>query len=129
MTARLKIYARILLLVYLAAVCVLCFARFDESPSMSLSFWGIPSDKIVHFLMFAPFPILAWFSLGKFPERRKRLLTLGGLLLLGLVLAVFTEGIQWFIPYRSGDWRDLLSDALGLLATTLILIPIVCRKD
>jgi VanZ family protein len=129
MTARLRTYARILLLLYLAAVCVLCFAQFDDTPSVPFSIFGIPNDKVVHFLMFAPFPFLAWFSFGKRPARRKRLLILGAILLVGFVLAVFTEGIQWFIPYRSGDWRDLAADSLGLLASTLILIPPVCLKD
>lgn len=130
MSRKAKIFFRILLAVYLVTVLFLCFGKFGEGPDISLSFWGIPTDKLVHFAMFFPFPILTYFSLGARPREKKRLFfALLQILFAGFILAVFTESAQHFIPYRSGEWSDLFADTLGLLTATLILFPFVCRKD
>ena len=130
MSRKAKTYFRILLAVYLVTVFILCFGKFEAGPDISMSVWGIPTDKLVHFAMFLPFPILTYFSLGGHLEsRRSRILALLQILFAGLLLAVATESAQSFIPYRSGEWFDLLADSLGILTATLILLPFVCRKD
>ena len=130
MSRKAKTFFRILLAVYLITVFILCFGKFEAGPDIELSFWGIPTDKLVHFAMFFPFPFLMYLSLGARSRAKRR--RLGILLLIlsaGVLLAVLTEGAQHFLPYRSGEWTDLLADTLGLLTATLILLPFVCRKD
>ena len=129
MTARAKITFRILLLLYIAAVCFLCFARFDDTPSVPLQIFGIPTDKLVHFLMFAPFPVLAWFAFGGKRKGWRRYLALALILGVGVLLSLSTEVIQQYIPYRNGDWTDFAADLTGLVTSTLILLPFVCKKD
>ena len=54
--------ARILFFLYLAAVAFLCFMHVDKLPDVQKFIFGIPTDKIAHFLMFLPFPILAYLA-------------------------------------------------------------------
>ena len=69
MTPRQLKYARILFAVYLAAVLVLCFGKFPSSEDVPKYLWGIPTDKIVHFLMFLPFPVLAYLAFDRYPGK------------------------------------------------------------
>lgn len=125
-----RLYSRILLWVYLIALFVLCFGKFGQGPDLHFSLWGIPTDKLVHFAMFFPFPILTWLSLdGKSLSRKSRYTAIATLLGAGTLIAIATEAVQYFLPYRNGDWMDLLADIVGLLVSSLILLVAVCRKD
>ena len=44
--------------IYLVLVAYCCFWNFDSLPAVDRTMFGIPTDKLVHFLMFFPFPIL-----------------------------------------------------------------------
>ncbi len=73
-------------------------------------------DKVVHLALFATFSVL--FMEG-FRRQSKVLLlsknTVLASLLLGMVFAIFTEAMQYFvIPGRNGNIYDLLADILGL---------------
>ena len=117
-----KIFWRILLVVYLAAVAYLCFAsqgglpKFDDWP------FKIPADKVVHFLMFLPWPILA--SLSVMPDRDRAsvrmVVTLLIITLIGCALAGTTEWVQGLLPYRSRDIMDFIADSLGLMTGALL---------
>lgn len=128
MSRKAKTIFRILLAVYIGMILFLCFGKFQAGPEVDLKLWGIPTDKLVHFSMFFPFPILTYLSLRR-PDRRRRILALVQIFLIGFLLAVATEWVQYYIPYRSGEWTDLFADSLGLLTSSLILLPLVCRKD
>ena len=112
---------RILTLLYLAAVAVLCFAKFSSLPSVPGNFLGIPTDKIVHFLMFLPFPILALFGFKlKRPAVVKIVLIVVGLFIIGCLLAWGTEYVQGKLPYRNMDPRDFRADSLGLFIGSIM---------
>lgn len=51
-----RVLSALLLLFYIGAVAFCCFWKFTSLPSLELKIFGIPKDKIVHFLMFLPFP-------------------------------------------------------------------------
>ena len=54
-----RILAILLFILYLCAVAYCCFGRFKDLPQIGQdSLWGIPMDKVVHFIIFFPFPIL-----------------------------------------------------------------------
>ena len=53
-----RVFKIVLFLVYVALVAWLCFGMFKPSQDIPRSLFGIPIDKVVHFLMFLPFPIL-----------------------------------------------------------------------
>lgn len=112
---------KILTLLYIIAVAVLCFSRFSSLPTVPGKFLGLDADKVVHFLMFVPFPLLAYLS---FPFDRKGLPATIGIIVLifavGCILAGCTEYIQGQLPYRTMDINDFKADTLGLLFSSLV---------
>lgn len=119
-----KLITRILFFLYLAAVLFLCFGRFENTPDVPWSFLGIPSDKLVHFCMFFPFPILAFLAFDKYTETPRATFLYSGLTwVLGMLLALGTEwGQAHLTTWRSGDPLDLLADGLSITISTLIVI-------
>ena len=129
MTRRQLIWARILFAVYLAAVAFLCFGRFDSSQDVPMDLWGIPTDKVVHFLMFFPFPLLACLAFGGYRGKPGQAVLKTVLAFLaGCAFAAGTEWVQTRLPYRSGDPVDFQADALALLLSSVIVLLLVLVK-
>ena len=129
MTRRQILRARILFGLYLVAVAVLCFGKFDSSQDVPRDLWGIPTDKIVHFLMFFPFPILACLASGGYRgERWQATFRTVIAFLAGCAFAAATEWVQTWLSYRSGDPVDFGADALALLLSSAIVLIIVLAK-
>ena len=129
MTRRQLIWARILFAVYLAAVAFLCFGQFSSSEDVPMDLWGIPTDKIVHFLMFFPFPLLAFLAFGGYKGQvGKAVLKTAVAFLAGCAFAAGTEWVQTRLPYRSGDPVDFQADALALLFSSIIVLLLVLVK-
>ena len=111
----------ILTVLYVALVALLCFANLNTPPDAPKTLFGIESDKVVHFLMFFPFPILAFLSF-----RTKNMsveATLGVIVLIfavGCLLAWSTEFVQGLLPYRTKDHFDLKADMLGMIISSVI---------
>lgn len=108
----------VLFCIYLAAVAVACFSKPSNLPDMgSGTFFGIPMDKVLHFIMFLPFPVLASMSIIE-PKRgmAAKLTTLLVIAFTGIGLAYGTEAIQAQLGYRSYDVIDLLADTIGITA-------------
>ncbi len=124
MTQGKRIAFRILFFLYVAAVLLLCFGRFDNAPSVAKTLLGIPTDKVVHFVMFFPFPILAFLAFDQFTDSIKSsLLFTGATFLVGILLALGTEwGQAHLTRYRSGDAWDLLADTIALTISSLIVL-------
>lgn len=131
MTRAQKTAFRVLFFLYIAAVLFLCFAHFDQTPSVEWSLLGIPSDKVVHFCMFFPFPVLAYLAFDRYTDSvRKTLLFSAAALLVGFLLAWGTEwGQAHLTDYRSGDRLDLLADGTALVLGTLLVIGLDLRKQ
>ena len=131
MKKRLKIIFQVAFGVYLAALLMLCFGRFDDAPSLPTAFLGIPTDKIGHFCMFFPFPILAFLAFDKYTETPKSTLLFSSLtFVLGSLLALGTEwGQTHLTSYRTGEPWDLAADLLAILLGTLVIIYWDIRKQ
>ena len=119
-----KLITRILFFLYLAAVLFLCFGRFENTTDVPWSFLGIPSDKLVHFCMFFPFPILAFLAFDKYTETPKSTFLFSGITwVTGLLLAYATEwGQAHMTTWRSGDPLDLLADGIAITLATVVVI-------
>ena len=129
MTPRQLKYARILFAVYLVAVLVLCFGKFPSSENVPKYLWGIPTDKIVHFLMFFPFPVLAYLAFDRYKGKPwHSVLRTALACLAGCAFAVGTELVQSRLPWRSGDPADFRADALAVGLGTLIVLFFVLVK-
>ncbi len=117
----------ILFIAYIAAVAYLCFMKPDDIPQMRPDIFGIPIDKVMHFLMFFPYPVVAY---GVFRGREKRLwtdiLAISLAFITGAGLAMGTEYVQGLLEYRSYDINDFKADMAGIgLSSAAILIYIL----
>lgn len=115
---------RIILLAYILAVGFLCFSNFSGvQPDVPLVILGIPTDKIVHFCMFFPFPILAWYSIDRVPEGMAE--SIGKIISFaayGCLFAGLTEIIQGLMPYRSEDINDFYADMIAICVSSLVIL-------
>lgn len=116
--------------IYLIFISVLCFLKPSSLPHMPSSWMNLPIDKIGHFLMFLPFPVLAieaWHPEG---STKKRLGILCMIAAAGIVIAYGTELIQNLLEYRSYETADLMADLGGIVAGAIMTaIQILIRKD
>lgn len=125
-----RIIARLVFLIYIAVVLYLCFGQFSSLSEVTRHFLGFEADKVVHFLMFLPFPILFYLAF-RWKTRNgwhSLLLTLF-ILLLGSLIAAGTEFIQDFIPARASDILDLRADFLALCCSSVITFLIDLIKN
>ena len=113
--------------IYLAAVAFACFSKPSNLPDMGAgTFMGIPMDKVLHFIMFLPFPVLASMSLINMNRgKAANLVTLA-------VIAITGIGIQSQLGYRSYDMKDLYADSIGIctgaIATAIIITCLRLKK-
>lgn len=122
--------SRVLFVVYLLAIAVLCFASFGSMSSISKEIAGVPTDKVVHFIMFLPFPILSYLSFDHQGKKWwKSLLFVLASLGVGCLVAWGTELVQGQLSYRSKDLHDFYADSLALcLSSIIVLISDLRRK-
>lgn len=132
-----NILSLVLFIIYLGAVAYCCFGHFNDIPDIGQdNLFGIPMDKVVHFLMFFPFPILCFMTFaGQTRKSWHTVLTAGVVFLTGCAVAALTEIGQSFTDYRSGDILDFAADVTALALSTFIVTIIeihikqTCSKD
>ncbi len=110
-----QIISFLLLCVYIVAVGFLCLMEPEDMPALPVDLFGIPLDKVAHFTMFFPWPILSWFSFnheGKSWKWKSVLLLM--ILLTGSVIAISTEFLQKMTGYRTFDLHDFYADLAGM---------------
>ena len=118
-----KIVARLVFLLYLAVVILLCFGHFSDMSGVPRRIWNFDTDKIVHLLMFLPFPVLFYIAFRWRTYKPWQSLVLAlAILAIGCVIAVGTEYIQGFLPYRSEDPADFRADFLALCFSSIIVL-------
>ena len=102
-------------------VLTVCWLAFSPAPPVQVNTgW----DKTNHLLAFATLAMVAEAAFWHVPRRRWR--NTAALLAFGL----FIEAVQSQIPQRSGEWPDLLADALGMalgLGVMAVLLPAAPR--
>jgi len=115
--------SRVLFLMYLVCIAFVCFMSSSSVPKMSVTLLGLPTDKIIHFLMFLPFPILFYLS---FDHKKSGFLPSLGFatiaLVLGCGIAAGTELIQGLLPTRAKDLYDFLADSSAVLCSSLLVL-------
>ena len=120
--------AALALCIYILAICILCFMNPSDMPDPSLDIPGL--DKLVHLMMFIPFPVLAYLTIENPKNSFKMNLTFIALIFLtGCILATGTEYIQKLTDYRSFETGDITADLTGLLiGSTLTLLRSTLKK-
>ena len=110
-----RIIAVVLFMAYLAIVSYLCFGKPDDLPQLPMNWFGLPADKIGHFLMFAPFTPLAYMSLvSDDMSSARNVMLIIIVIIAGTGLALGTELVQAHLQYRTAEKYDLLADMIGL---------------
>ena len=116
-----RLFARLVLVLYIAALAWLCFGDFSDVQDVPKTVFGLEIDKIVHFLMFFPFPFLVFFSFGRRGEKAwKAILWTVVVFAVGCTLAGVTEIVQGELGYRTADVMDFRADGLSLAIASLI---------
>lgn len=111
---------------YILAVCLLCFTKGEQLPDIQSIWFGLPADKVAHFIMFLPFTPLAYVTFAPADKGIWRKLTVAlTCTAVGIGLAFATERIQGMLGYRAEDTCDMLADISGLTAGALLSIVIV----
>lgn len=130
MNKSLKIAFRVAFYLYLIALAVLCFGNFSNLPSVSKTILGIPTDKVAHFVMFFPFPILAFLAYDKFTGTVRNVIVFAVITFLaGCLLAGATEiGQAYLTEYRSGDPTDFVADLIALFTGSVTATWIDLRR-
>lgn len=120
----------VLFLGYLGIVAWCCFGHFDSLPVVQSELFGIPMDKVVHFLMFLPFVFLGYMAFYSNSRKKwKSVLIALAVLAAGILIAAATELGQSLTDYRSGDPWDLAADISGLgLAFVLVVALVLIQK-
>ena len=114
---------------YILAVGIMCFAKPDGLPSMTFDWFGLPADMIAHFLMFIPFPVLAYFAFV--PVRCgkcRKFLCIIAIAIIAAVMALMTEKVQELLGYRSFEIKDLIADLSGTVAGTVAILSYIALK-
>ena len=119
-------------LIYIMSILLLCLMDFSDVPEVRQEWFGIPTDKIVHFIMFFPFPILMTMVFGKSGWKLKTfLLFIISTVITGAMAGGVIELLQAGTGYRSCDISDFIADSLGT-ATGAVLTVIawkLCKKS
>lgn len=119
----------IALCVYVITVVYLCLMRPDDMPQVLLDIFGIPIDQIVHFIMFFPFPMLAYGAFRPAGMKvRIHLLVLLTILAVGAGIAMGTEQLQGLSAYRSYEITDFYADMLGMTVSALLTVVFLLIK-
>lgn len=120
-----KLTGTILLVIYFAAVAYLCFGHFEDMPEVSKYIFGIPTDKIVHFLMFFPMPFLFWFAYGEINKKPwHSIVFCVCAFIVSCIVAGSTEIGQSYTSYRSCDPLDFKADCIAILICSIITLII-----
>ena len=127
MKEKLRILYIVAFCIYMVAVGVLCFIRPSSLPEMDIkTFLGLPIDKVLHFLMFLPYPVLSGLV---FINKDQKLSAVTAVMLIlvatGIGVAYGTEMIQSQTGYRSYEIADFYADLAGITAGTVLAISYI----
>ena len=106
-----------LIIVYILTILAFSVAMFNTKTALNrTSILQVRLDHLLHVLLFVPWMVLIRWRWKKYKSISYLILAFGA----GLVLAAFSEGVQWFLSYRSFSLIDLAANGLGIVLGTLI---------
>ena len=105
-------------ILYLGALVYLCFGNPAAVFDVPRSLWGIPIDKVIHFLMFFPYPFFAQAAFY-FKNRWRSLVFV---IITGIIFCFAFELLQDKITtYRTSDSWDLFYNVAAVTAGSSII--------
>ena len=114
---------RILLVLYIIGIYILCFGSFSNGPDLGGTLWGIPKDKIGHFCMFLPFPVLVFGVFDRITVKPwHSVVFIVCTFVAGCIVAAATEVIQSLTPTRQCDINDFRADSVALALSCICVL-------
>lgn len=117
---------RVLFLLYCIALFLLPILPINSESSQLNNTYivTIRLDYLLHVLIFFPFLPWAIYSLlGTFSQKTV-IKKAGFFTITGLVFAIITEVIQFYLPYRTFNINDLISNTLGIILGLPVILLI-----
>ena len=113
-------------ILYLGVLVYLCFGHPTAFFKVPHSLWGIPIDKVIHFLMFFPYPFFAQAAFY-FKNRWRSLVFV---IITGIIFCFAFELLQDKITtYRTTDPWDLFYNVAAVtVGSTIIALVTLFRK-
>lgn len=116
---------KFLFFIYLIALlCLMLLTIKTDQMEIPKQFLGIEIDKVVHFIIFFPYSILAWLAFNVSCTKRFKNWTFLVIVFSGLLLAASTELTQSFNPNRNYDPNDMLANFIAVFAGTFVITVI-----
>lgn len=110
--------ARVLLVIYLISLGYLYFGNPSMDKEIPTVIWIIPLDKLAHFLMILPLPLLSFCSFFK----KDKWKTLFWTFFISLILVTVLELTQSTVnPERQTELLDLVANIISLVTVSGIL--------
>jgi glycopeptide antibiotics resistance protein len=107
-----KIFGILLFILYISVVLLLNTLPLELATQINDTVWGeFRLDYLTHALIFLPWIFFHFW----FRRIKKRFW-----FLVGFVLALLIEGIQYYLPYRSFNMYDVLFNVAGLIMSYLL---------
>ncbi|MFO7988622.1 MAG: VanZ family protein [Desulfotignum sp.] len=97
---------RVLLFLYLVFLVVMITVPLGTTILSDTYVFELRLDHLVHVLVFAPLVVLWRLGFPRHPVWK--------IVGVGVVLAVGLEGVQYLLPYRSGNVSDALANIVGV---------------
>ncbi|MCQ2050651.1 MAG: VanZ family protein [Bacteroidaceae bacterium] len=115
-----RIIAFVILLSYVALVCYMCLANFNDTDMASWlpkELFGIKIDKCIHFCLFFPVPILFFITFHGKRVVHSAIFALVCCISAGTAI----EYSQKLTAYRTFDVYDLYANYLAIVCGTFII--------
>lgn len=100
-----KVLHRFIFITYFIIVLVLHIIKANDLKDLNNYFLGIRVDHWMHAIMFLPLGFLV-----KFNFQRN-----GSIIIVSVIAGIFFEIVQYFLPYRTFELSDSLSDYTGII--------------
>lgn len=98
---------------YFAALALLMWLPLNGVVALDNFVFGLRADHLLHASVYLPcFYFLQQLCRG--PKGRTYVFALG--------IGVFTEGVQYFLPYRGFDVNDILANLIGISLGFAVLL-------
>ncbi len=102
-------------------ISIMVFTINTEDIKAPALIFGIEIDKVVHFIVFLPYPFLLWLAFNKRFTRHRKLFLRFLIPMNGLLFAIITELLQSLNPSRDFDFFDILANILSIIFASMVL--------
>ncbi|MFZ4523308.1 MAG: VanZ family protein [Bacteroidales bacterium] len=110
-------------LFFLALMAILPLNGFTHNTMNQVHIIHIRLDYFLHGILYLPWCFIYWNSFRPAGFAATLLMITAGLL-----MAFTTEGVQYFLTYRTYNINDLLSNFLGVLLSAIALLAYIKIK-